>query len=65
VLVNDLIVCLAELESHVVVLTLNTQISTKRRFCHVNILDLHLDIIYLAVGLLRSLEFAAGSEEGR
>lgn len=43
--------------------TFDSQVSAKKRLGHVDIFDLDLDIVILAVRLLSAFEFAAGSEE--
>ena len=44
-------------------LTFDSQVSAKERLGHVDVFDLDLDIVILAVRLLSAFEFAAGSEE--
>ena len=43
--------------------TLNTQVAAEERLSHVDVLQLHLNIVHLAVGLLRAAKLAAGAEE--
>lgn len=45
--------------------TLYPQITTKERFIHVNILDLNLDLVCLAIRLLSATKLAARAEKGR
>lgn len=42
---------------------LNAQITGERGLCHVDIFDLDLHLVYLAIRLLGPLEFTARSEE--
>ena len=43
--------------------TFDSQISAKKRLGHVDVFDLDLDIVILAVRLLSAFEFAAWSKE--
>jgi hypothetical protein len=43
--------------------TLNAQVAGERRLGHVDVFDLHLNLVHLTVRLLGSLEFTARSEE--
>lgn len=45
--------------------TLNSEISTQGRFSQVNVFDFNLNIINLPLRLLRAVEFATRSQEGR
>lgn len=44
--------------------TFNAQIAAEERLGHIDILDLHFDVVVLTVRLLRAFELAAWSEEG-
>ena len=45
--------------------TFDTQVAAKEGLGHVDVFDLHFDIVVLTVRLLSAFEFAAGPEEGR
>lgn len=42
---------------------LNTQVTAQIRFGHVHVLNLYVNIVYLAVGLLRADKFATGAKK--
>lgn len=51
-------------ENHVRRQTLNAQIAAHVGLGHIHVLDLHVNVIHLAVRLLRSNKFAAGAKIG-
>ena len=44
--------------------TFDAQIAAQLRLSHVDMLDVHLNIVVLPIGLLRAFELAAGAQEG-